>query len=62
MFVCVVGGSWWLRWWWLMDVVVAARAAHGGREMERKVRGKREEERGRLVLPLVFLCKLSLLG
>jgi len=53
MFVCIVGGGWWLMGWWLVDVVVAARAAHGGREMERNVRGKREEERGRLVLPLL---------
>ena len=45
--VCVCCG------WWLVDVVVAARAAHGGREMEGNVRGKREEERGRLVLPLL---------
>jgi len=30
--------------WWLVDGVVATRAAHGGREMERKVRGKKEED------------------
>ena len=47
MFVCVMGGGWWLMGWWLVDVVVAARAAHGGREMGRNVREKREEERGR---------------
>ena len=39
--------------WWLVDVVVATRASHGGREIERNVRGTREEERGRLVLPLL---------
>ena len=53
MFVCLVGGGWWLRGRWLMDVVVAARAAHGGREMERKVRGKREEERESLEVYLL---------
>ena len=52
--VCVRCG-WWLvvKGGWLVDVVAAARVAHWGREMERKVRGKREEERGRLVLPLL---------
>ena len=53
MFVCIVGGGWWLMGWWLVDGVVAERAAHGGREMERNARGKREEERGRLVMPLL---------
>jgi len=39
-----MGGAWWLMGWWLVDVAVAARAAQGGREMERKARGKREED------------------
>ena len=39
MFVCIVG-----RGWWMVDVVLVARATCGGRELERKVRGKREED------------------